>query len=81
MVDRRAAPHRRRGAVLVNWLQDIYPEVATELGVPLPAGAVVEVHWSLAHLTLALTTGVAFAMTSAAGNRFVSALLDLAMKS
>jgi glycosyltransferase involved in cell wall biosynthesis len=34
---------RRRGAHLVNWLQDIYPEVAIELGVPLvkgPAGKI-----------------------------------------
>lgn len=28
----------RRGAHLVNWLQDIYPEVAAELGVPLLTG-------------------------------------------
>jgi glycosyltransferase involved in cell wall biosynthesis len=26
---------RRRGSHVINWLQDIYPEVATELGVPL----------------------------------------------
>ena len=31
---------RRRGAHLVNWLQDIYPEVAIELGVPLIKGPV-----------------------------------------
>ena len=31
---------RRRGALLVNWLQDIYPEVAIELGVPLVKGPV-----------------------------------------
>ena len=31
---------RRRGARLVNWLQDIYPEVATQLGVPLFNGPV-----------------------------------------
>jgi len=29
---------RRKGVRLVNWLQDIYPEVATELGVPLIKG-------------------------------------------
>jgi hypothetical protein len=29
---------RRRGAKLINWLQDIYPEVAIELGVPLVGG-------------------------------------------
>jgi colanic acid biosynthesis glycosyl transferase WcaI len=31
---------RLRGAHLVNWLQDIYPEVAIELGVPLIKGPV-----------------------------------------
>lgn len=30
----------RRGAHLVNWLQDIYPEVAVELGVPFLKGPV-----------------------------------------
>jgi colanic acid biosynthesis glycosyl transferase WcaI len=30
----------RRNARLVNWLQDIYPEAAAELGVPLMRGAV-----------------------------------------
>jgi colanic acid biosynthesis glycosyl transferase WcaI len=37
-----AAATRRRGTRLVNWLQDIYPETATVLGVPLiraPVGA------------------------------------------
>ena len=29
---------RRRGAHLINWLQDIYPEVAIRLGVPLVKG-------------------------------------------
>jgi colanic acid biosynthesis glycosyl transferase WcaI len=29
---------RRNGVHLVNWLQDIYPEIATELGVPLIKG-------------------------------------------
>jgi glycosyltransferase involved in cell wall biosynthesis len=29
-----------RGARLVNWLQDIYPETAVELGVPLMRGAI-----------------------------------------
>lgn len=29
---------RRRGSGVINWLQDIYPEVATELGVPLIKG-------------------------------------------
>ena len=31
---------RRNGARLVNWLQDIYPETAVELGVPLMRGPV-----------------------------------------
>lgn len=30
---------RQRGAKLVNWLQDIYPETAMRLGVPLSRGA------------------------------------------
>ncbi len=35
-----AAATRRRGTRLVNWLQDIYPETATVLGVPLIRGPV-----------------------------------------
>lgn len=31
---------RLKGARLVNWLQDLYPEVAYELGVPLTGGAI-----------------------------------------
>ena len=31
---------RRTGAYLINWLQDIYPETAVELGVPLMGGPV-----------------------------------------
>ena len=31
---------RRRGSHVINWLQDIYPEIATELGVPLIKGPV-----------------------------------------
>ena len=38
VVAMRAA--RRRGAHLVNWLQDIYPEVAIELGVPFLKGPI-----------------------------------------
>lgn len=30
----------RRGAKLINWLQDIYPEVAIELGVPMVRGPI-----------------------------------------
>ncbi|HEV2546400.1 MAG TPA: glycosyltransferase family 4 protein [Stellaceae bacterium] len=33
---------RRRGVRLVNWLQDIYPEVAVELGVPLVKGPIAQ---------------------------------------
>jgi len=32
---------QRRGAHLVNWLQDIYPEVAVELGVPFVRGPII----------------------------------------
>ena len=31
---------RRRGVRVINWLQDIYPEVASELGVPLIRGPI-----------------------------------------
>ena len=31
---------RKKGARLVNWLQDIYPEIAVELGVPLLKGPI-----------------------------------------
>jgi colanic acid biosynthesis glycosyl transferase WcaI len=31
---------RRRGAVLVNWLQDIYPEIAGQLGVAVAKGPI-----------------------------------------
>jgi glycosyltransferase involved in cell wall biosynthesis len=34
------AAARRTGARLVNWLQDIYPETAVELGVPLMRGPI-----------------------------------------
>jgi colanic acid biosynthesis glycosyl transferase WcaI len=34
------APTRRRGARLVNWLQDVYPETAVVLGVPLMRGPI-----------------------------------------
>lgn len=34
------AAARRSGARLVNWLQDVYPEIAVELGVPLVRGPV-----------------------------------------
>ncbi len=31
--------NRRTGARLINWLQDVYPEIASHLGVPLMGGA------------------------------------------
>jgi glycosyltransferase involved in cell wall biosynthesis len=34
------AAARRRGAHLINWMQDVYPEVAVELGVPFIRGPV-----------------------------------------
>ncbi len=34
------AAARRNGARMVNWLQDLYPEIAIELGVPLMRGPV-----------------------------------------
>lgn len=34
------AAARRNGARLINWLQDIYPEIAVELGVPFVRGPV-----------------------------------------
>jgi colanic acid biosynthesis glycosyl transferase WcaI len=37
------AATRRKGARLVNWLQDIYPETAVELGVPLMRGPLVSI--------------------------------------
>ena len=37
---RRRALRARRGAQLVTWLQDIYPEIAAELGVPFVKGPV-----------------------------------------
>lgn len=38
---------KRRGAQLVNWLQDLYPEVAVQLGVPLLGGPLGQ---ALAHM-------------------------------
>ncbi len=38
---------RRKGVHLVNWLQDIYPEIATELGVPLIKGPL---NWLLSRM-------------------------------
>ena len=34
---------RRRGSYVINWMQDIYPKVATELGVPLIKGPISKV--------------------------------------
>jgi colanic acid biosynthesis glycosyl transferase WcaI len=38
---------RRNGVHLINWLQDIYPEIATELGVPLIKGPL---NWLLSRM-------------------------------
>src|SRR3984893_15137052 len=43
---------RRNGALLVNWLQDIYPETAVELGVPLMRGPVAASLVALRNATL-----------------------------
>jgi glycosyltransferase involved in cell wall biosynthesis len=43
---------RRNGARLVNWLQDIYPETAVELGVPLMRGPVAASLAALRNATL-----------------------------
>jgi glycosyltransferase involved in cell wall biosynthesis len=43
---------RRNGARLVNWLQDIYPETAVELGVPFMRGPVVSSLVALRNATL-----------------------------
>jgi len=43
---------RRNGALLVNWLQDIYPETAVELGVPFMRGPVAASLAALRNATL-----------------------------
>ena len=43
---------RRNGARLVNWLQDIYPETAVELGVPFMRGPVAASLAALRNATL-----------------------------
>jgi colanic acid biosynthesis glycosyl transferase WcaI len=43
---------RRNGALLVNWLQDIYPETAVELGVPLMHGPIAASLAALRNATL-----------------------------
>jgi colanic acid biosynthesis glycosyl transferase WcaI len=43
---------RRNGARLVNWLQDIYPETAVELGVPFMRGPVAAILAALRNATL-----------------------------
>jgi colanic acid biosynthesis glycosyl transferase WcaI len=43
---------RRKGARLVNWLQDIYPETAVELGVPFMRGPVAASLAALRNTTL-----------------------------
>jgi colanic acid biosynthesis glycosyl transferase WcaI len=46
------AAARRRGVSLVNWLQDIYPETAIELGVPLMRGPLVSMLTALRNRSL-----------------------------
>ena len=46
------AAARRKGARLVNWLQDIYPETAVELGVPLMRGPLVSILTALRNHSL-----------------------------
>ena len=46
------AATRRKGARLVNWLQDIYPETAVELGVPLMRGPLVSILTALRNRSL-----------------------------
>jgi glycosyltransferase involved in cell wall biosynthesis len=46
------AAARRRGARLVNWLQDIYPETAVVLGVPFMRGPVAALLGALRNRTL-----------------------------
>jgi colanic acid biosynthesis glycosyl transferase WcaI len=46
------AATRRKGARLVNWLQDIYPETAVELGVPLMRGPFVSILTALRNRSL-----------------------------
>lgn len=36
---------RRKGARLINWIQDIFPETAVQLGVPLMRGAPLPLAW------------------------------------
>jgi colanic acid biosynthesis glycosyl transferase WcaI len=53
---------RKRNAILINWLQDIYPEVASELGVPLVKGPIkyllIQVrNWSLRRAQVNVVVG------------------------
>ncbi len=43
---------RRRGALLLNWLQDLFPEVAAKLGIPLLKGSAGRLLERLRNLTL-----------------------------
>lgn len=55
------AATRRRRAHLVNWLQDIYPETAVELGVPLmrgPIGRILEAQRNRSLRSALATVGV-----------------------
>ena len=46
----------RRGAYLINWLQDIYPEIAVELGVPFLDGPALRIISSLRDRSLKLAS-------------------------
>jgi len=57
-----ALARRRRELVLINWLQDLYPEVAGELGVPFLKGPVLSAlaairNWSLRMATANVAIG------------------------
>jgi glycosyltransferase involved in cell wall biosynthesis len=52
---------RRTGAHLVNWLQDIYPETAAELGVPLMRGPITKILGALRDRSLRSAVGTVVA--------------------
>lgn len=66
---------RKRGAKLVNWLQDIYPEVAIRLNVPLvrgPIGAVFEKLSNAALRNAAVNVAIGERMAELVGARGVA---------
>jgi glycosyltransferase involved in cell wall biosynthesis len=67
---------QKRGAKLVNWLQDIYPEVAIRLNVPLvqgPIGAVLERLGATAMQNAAVNVAIGEHMAEFIGIRAVAA--------